>query len=214
MTAPAEIGAAGHHSVPAPSCGPAATAANMAVDRGVYRAARHWLLGVNALTLAYVTVPLAAPLLRAGGHAGLARPIYAYHGLFCHQRPERSFAVAGEQMACCQRCAAIYLGFFLAGLLFALLRGRLGPLGWRGVVIASLPMAVDGLGQLAGLWESTWPVRVATGVLFALGAAWLALPHLEIGFADMRAQLEARFARLVAQGRAGPLPGAPPLPPA
>jgi len=115
-------------------------------------------------------------------------------------------------MACCQRCAAIYLGLFVFGLLFALLRGSIGPLAWRGVVLASLPMAFDGTGQLLGLWESTWPLRVATGAVFALGLGWLALPHLEVGFAEMRGQLETRFARLVAQGRTRPLRGAPPRP--
>ena len=191
-----------------------ATAAILTIDRGVYRVARHWLAYVNAWLLGFVGLALLAPVLAANGFDGWARVIYAIHRPFCHQRDDRSFHVLGEKMACCQRCTAIYGGLFLFGLVYIALRGRLRPLPWRYLSLLSLPILLDGLTQAAGLRESTWELRVLTGGLFAIGAAWLLLPHLETGFADMRRQLEARFARLVAQNRARPLAGAPPLPPA
>ena len=189
---------------------PRATAAIIAVDRGVYRVARHWLACVNAWLLAWVGLAVAAPLLLANGFDAGARVIYAVHRPFCHQRADRSFHLLGEKMACCHRCTAIYGGLFLFGVAFVALRGRLRPLSWRGLALFALPLALDGLTQAAGLRDSSWQLRVATGALFAVGAAWLCLPHLETGFADMRRQLETRFAPLVAQGRARPLPGAPP----
>jgi hypothetical protein len=48
-------------------------------------------------------------------------------------------------------------------------------------------------------------LRVITGAIFAAGVCWLLFPHLEAGFARMRDQIERRFARLVAEGRARPL---------
>jgi uncharacterized membrane protein len=48
--------------------------------------------------------------------------------------------------------------------------------------VAALPLAVDGLTQLTGLRESTWELRVATGVLFSAGLGWYVLPHLDAGF--------------------------------
>jgi hypothetical protein len=40
----------------------------------------------------------------------------------------------------------------------------------------------NGLTQLLGWRESTWGLRVATGLLFGLASAWLALPRLDASF--------------------------------
>lgn len=186
---------------PAARRGPRATAAILAVDRAVYRLARHWLLAVNVLVLAYLALAALAPVLLAGGYGTWARAIYLANRPFCHQRDDRSFHLLGEQMACCQRCTAVYGGLFLFGLAFVALRRRgARPLSWPGVALLCLPLLVDALTQAAGLRESGWALRVPTGVLAAVGVAWLAFPHLETGFAEMRSHLERRFARLVAQG--------------
>jgi uncharacterized membrane protein len=142
---------------------------------------RHWLLCFNALLSLYVLTTALAPLLSATGHSLLARPIYFYFHFLCHQDPDRSFQIAGHQMAVCERCVAIYAALFLGGLLFALLRSRLAPLSPRGLLLFALPMAIDGLTQLAGLRESTWELRIITGALFGLGVCWMVLPHLERG---------------------------------
>jgi uncharacterized membrane protein len=142
---------------------------------------RHWLLCFNALLSFYVLITALAPLLSATGHDLLARPIYFYFHFLCHQDPDRSFQIAGHQMAVCERCVAIYGALLLGGLLFALLRSRLVPLSPRGLLMFALPMAIDGLTQLPGLRESTWELRVVTGVLFGLGVCWTVLPHLERG---------------------------------
>jgi len=47
-------------------------------------------------------------------------------------------------------------------------------------------IAIDGLGQLFGLWTSTWWSRVLTGGLFGLGCFWLTYPHLERGMSEVR----------------------------
>jgi hypothetical protein len=72
-----------------------------------------------------------------------------------------------------------------------------------------LPLVIDWLVVAAGVWDGTWYLRLTTGVLFALAVCWVLLPYLEAGFAQIRHDLESRFARLVTQGRAKPLPGAP-----
>ena len=138
-------------------------------------------------------LPVVAPLLAAAGHPGLARPIYWGFSFLCHQRPDRSFFVFGHKMACCERCAAVYAAFFAWTLVYAGLRGHLRPLSRTGVILFSLPMFVDGTTQLIGLRQSNWQLRVVTGTLFALGAAWLVLPHLEVGFAELRQPLERRL---------------------
>lgn len=182
----------------------------LAIDRTIYAIARRWVLWIDALMVTVLAAAVAAPLFGAGGHRTLATILYTMFRPLCHQRDDRSFHLNGEKMACCERCAAIYAGMALFGLLFLIARGRIARLGWRGFALAALPMAIDGLTQLIGLRESSTLLRVLTGALFGIGLVWLLLPYLEVGFADMRAQLERRFARLVAQGRTRPLAGAPP----
>lgn len=177
----------------------------LAVNRAVYRFARHWLLFVNGFLFVYVVQLFLAPALVAAGHQDWARPIYGFNGLFCHQRPDRSFFVFGHKMACCERCAAIYGSMFLLGLLFVVLRSRIRFPSWRAAGLLATPVAIDGLAQLVGLHESNAALRVITGAVFAIGVCWLLFPYLEVGFAQMRAQIERRFARLVAEGRARPL---------
>lgn len=177
--------------------------------------ARHWLALANLALGLYIGLPLLAPVLMHGGHAGAGGLIYTLFKPLCHQMPERSFFLFGPQAtytyaelaaylggtvparyigdaaigwkaAVCQRDVAIYGTALLAGLLFALLRKRLRPLGlkWAGALM--LPMAVDGSGQLVGLWGSTWLSRVITGALFGLMLVWAVFPHLERGMREVR----------------------------
>ena len=195
---------------PALVSNPTAVAAVLTVDRAIYAVARRWLAYVNGLIVGWLALAVLAPILLANGFGGWARLAYAINRPFCHQRDDRSFHLMGEKFACCQRCTAIYGGLLLVGLLYAAARGRIPSFSWRVFSCLVAPIAVDGLTQLVGLRESTWLLRTVTGGLFGVAVAWLLLPHLAVGFADMRTQLERRFARLVAQGRTRPLTGAPP----
>jgi uncharacterized membrane protein len=177
----------------------------IALDRIIYRVARRWLFAANSVFFVHVMTLILAPAFVARGHAGLAKPIYAYYGLFCHQRADRSFTVLGEKMACCQRCAAIYGSIMLVGLIFALVRGRVRRPSLIEVALLAMPVAVDGGAQLAGLWESTPATRVLSGSFLGVAICWLLLPYLETGFAQIQERLETLFARLVAEGRARPL---------
>jgi len=42
-----------------------------------------------------------------------------------------------------------------------------------------LPMALDGFSQLLSWRESTWELRVATGLLFGAASGWLLYPRFE-----------------------------------
>ena len=166
------------------------------VDRAILAVATHWLLAVNLLGGVFAGLPLLGPWLRSQGYDLPANLIYAYYRLFCHQLPQRSFFIFGQKMCLCQRCIAIYGGFFLLGLAYPLVRGRIRPLRWRWMFLLWAPMALDGFTQLFGLRESTWELRVITGGLFALSCVWVGFPYLERAFGEIREQLEMRFARV------------------
>jgi uncharacterized membrane protein len=56
-----------------------------------------------------------------------------------------------------------------------------------------IPMAIDGLLQLFGLYESTWLRRTITGVPFGVGAVFFAYPYVEEGFSDIRRTLSSKL---------------------
>ncbi|MDE0143090.1 MAG: DUF2085 domain-containing protein [Caldilineaceae bacterium] len=67
------------------------------VDGAVLWIARHWLAFFNALVALYLLLPFLAPVL---ADAGLSRPaslIYSVYSATCHQLPERSYFLFGEQ---------------------------------------------------------------------------------------------------------------------
>ena len=169
------------------------------VDRGVLAVARHWLLTVNLMSGVFVGLPILGPWLRSRGLDLPANALYTAFGLTCHQMPSRSFFVFGQKMCLCQRCMAIYGAVFALGLLYGLVRKHVRPLRLRWMLVLWVPMALDGFTQLFGWRESTWELRLITGGLFGLSCIWAGFPYLEEAFADMRRELEARFARVAAR---------------
>lgn len=158
-----------------------------------------WLLLVLAALAVIVpqfAVPLAVPAgtLRAPIAASLDEPAtwpYAFGAHVCHQRPDRSFALDGNQLPVCERCLAIELGMaaaFAAAVLVAprggffaslsaflprVLRSPAGVLA-AGLVLL-LPMVLDGGLQLATAYVSATPQRVATGFLYGIGQAGIVI---------------------------------------
>ena len=101
----------------------------------------------------------------------------------------------GWKVAFCERDVAIYGAIFVTGLAYALVRRRLG--GWRMpfryFALFLIPMAIDGLLQLFGFYESTWLRRTITGAIFGVGAVFFAYPYVEEGFADIRRTLSSKL---------------------
>ncbi len=175
------------------------------IDRHIYRFARHWLLAFNLVAFFLASMPFIIPFMASQGFTGFAAWLHTSFGLMCHQMPERSFTLFGEQMALCHRMTAIYVASFVGGIGYAIVRDRLPPLSFRALAIMATPMAIDGFTQLFGLRESVWELRLITGSLFALGVMWFSLPRLEQGFGEIKTVVETRFKRLVREGRSNPL---------
>ena len=126
------------------------------VDKAVFKLAKHWLLLASLFWGLYAGLPLLAPVLMDAGLTTPAKIIYIVYRPLCHQLPERSFFLGGQQhtysaeeladagveihpfsrdignetvgwkTAFCQRDVAIYGSIFLAGLIYGLIRRR-----WR-----------------------------------------------------------------------------------
>lgn len=91
--------------------------------------------------------------------------------LICHGWAERCLTLFDVPMPICARCTGIYIGL-LAGLLAFAAVPWLSERVMRWVSLAAvMPLAVDGLTQLARLRTSTNPLRMGTGLVagFAFG---------------------------------------------
>ena len=102
-------------------------------------------------------------------------------------------AALGYKMAYCQRDAAMYSSMLLAGMVFGLVRHHLKSLTFTRYLISLAPLAVDGLAQLLGFYESTWQLRTITGSLFGLATVWFAYPYLEAGTRDLRRTISEKL---------------------
>ena len=67
------------------------------VDGAVMGIARHWLALFNSLVALYLILPFLAPVLATSGLVLPASLIYSVYSATCHQLPERSYFLFGEQ---------------------------------------------------------------------------------------------------------------------
>ena len=99
--------------------------------------------------------------------------------LFCHGIPERCLHIWGVPMPICARCTAIYAGLAASLVVFFLLP-RMTEFAARMVLmIAVMPLAIDGLTQLARLRQSTNPLRLATGLAAGIAFGIWAITAVE-----------------------------------
>lgn len=101
----------------------------------------------------------------------------------------------GWKVAFCERDVAIYGSIFLMGLVYGLFRKQLraGRMRLRYFALFLVPMAIDGILQLFGFYESTWLMRSITGVIFGIGAVLFAYPYVDEGFADVRKTINSKL---------------------
>ncbi len=90
----------------------------------------------------------------------------------CHQKENRTIILNDNQMPFCARDVAIYtfmaLGVGLSVFPRLPLYDRINDLKWYWLILALVPIGIDGVGQLLGFWESTNLRRLLTGGLCGL----------------------------------------------
>ena len=129
-----------------------------------------------AIATAILSASLACTWLIA--HGASMRWRLPFH-LLCHGIPERCLHIWGVPMPICARCTAIYGGLILSFVVFLILPRMKESVARMVLYAALVPMAVDGLTQLAGLRLSTNPLRVETGLLAGVAFGVWALSAIE-----------------------------------
>lgn len=146
---------------------------------GVYDFVRkHWLGIINLHILSFILGSLCAPFLAGWGEEGIARYIYGFYGLSCHQIPSRSFYIFDHQIAICARCFSFYISLLIFGVLISLVNFR--PLKTRFAFLLAVPVMLDVLLQTLGIRESTNLIRVTTALLLSLSLSFYIYPRIKI----------------------------------
>jgi uncharacterized membrane protein len=95
--------------------------------------------------------------------------------VLCHGMAERSLIVFGEPMPICARCSGIYAGLLAGIALYALMPWLREGTTRVMLLVAVVPITIDGVTQAIGLRTSTNPLRIATGLAVAIAFAMWAL---------------------------------------
>lgn len=129
-----------------------------------------WLI-ILVLNLIFVLLAMLAPLVQ-NQWPQISSAIFLIFSPFCHQRTDRSWAIGSYPMALCARCFGIFLGFWLGTIVLPFFqKGKLNKwpkLGW--LIAASVPMAVDLIGNISHLWSSSNWLRFLIGL--SCGFLW------------------------------------------
>jgi len=138
-----------------------------------------WII-TAALTLAFVSLIVIAPLARAHGYDFGALLIYEMFGRVCHQSSARSFYIEGHPFAVCARCAGIYFGFAAGVVLYPLVRSlnSVEAPARKWLLLGLAPTALDFALDLLGLWKNTHLSRSLTGALAGAVVAFYVVPGL------------------------------------
>ncbi len=141
-----------------------------------------WLVSVATVVL-IVSLIGVAPLTAAGGHNEVAEGIYRGFGIFCHQRPDRSYFIEGHKLAVCSRCTGLYAGFAITLLSYPLVRSLRSAITppRKVLFLAALPLLLDFSLNFLGIWENTHTSRLLTGALLGSVVVFFVMP----GIADL-----------------------------
>lgn len=145
---------------------------------------RRQALRVWAITAAVVSIWVAlivfAPLLQANGISQFSSPIYHFFSYICHQMPERSFHLAGHQMAVCSRCFGVYFGLLAGIVIYPFFRSidETEPVARVWLILSLIPITVDWSLTVFGIWENTHVSRVVTGMILGFACAVFIVPAL------------------------------------
>ena len=141
---------------------------------------------------------LAAPLALAHGYTVLPAVVYEAAGLICHQRPERSFHLAGIQLPVCARCFGLYASG-AAGALIACLAGLSGAgraparSAAFAIAVASIPTALTVIAEWIGLVHPGGLTRAIAAVPLGAMAGWVFVRLLALEWPHRRPSGQVRY---------------------
>ena len=141
-------------------------------------------LSITSMICLLILMPV---ILKLNGYIMLSNSVYIVFARVCHQINERSLIIFGSKLAVCARCTGVYIGLMISTLAYPIIK-RIDddhiPQN-KILLLATLPIAIDGLTQLFGVRNSINILRVSTGLLFGSVIPFYLIPI----FTDITTQL-------------------------
>jgi uncharacterized membrane protein len=151
---------------------------------------------LTAAACLWVVTIVVAPYAIASHHPALvaaAALVYEGAGLICHQRPERSFHLAGVQLPVCGRCLGLYISGAIGALAACFTAGRsVSGRARAALLVAALPTAVTVSLEFAGLIHPGNVVRAISALPLGATAAWIFVGSLRAESEADRRDTDAR----------------------
>ena len=140
------------------------------------RAGRVIWVGLLVAGLALLGLVVSPAVLAHTPLAWLGDALREGYSPFCHQQADRCLHLGGIPLAACSRCVGVMsgavLGLLLAGIAGWIGRIRLWPISL--LIVGLLPLALDAVLGLAGLWDNSHGSRGLSGLLAgAVGTIYL-----------------------------------------
>ena len=133
-----------------------------------------------------------APHALTGGSprfASAAATLYQAAGLICHQRPERSFHLAGAQQPVCARCTGLYVSGAVALVAWLVSRRPRMPRRTRVIIAAAaIPTALSVALEFIGLLHSSNTLRAVSALPLGAAAGWIFIQSLRAEAAEAQAE--------------------------
>lgn len=135
-------------------------------------------LGASVWVAALLAAPYAIsarnPVLVA-----IASLVYQGAGMICHQRPERSFHLAGVQLPVCGRCFGLYVSGAVGAVVAWFVSRRISTRDIRlALLVAAIPTALTVSLEFIGLIHPTNLVRAVSALPLGAAAAWIFITSL------------------------------------
>ena len=138
-----------------------------------------WILAL-LIVVVWTLLILTAPIAKFSGAGTVSSPLYTFFGYICHQMPERSLHVLGEQLGVCSRCFGVYLGLVVGVAVYPMWRGidSIEPPSRFWLFLSILPIGIDWSLTAFGIWENTQASRFGTGLILGVACATFIIPAL------------------------------------
>lgn len=143
------------------------------------QAVRAWAVGFAVVSI-WVLLIVAAPVAKANGFTSFSSPLYHFFSFICHQLPQRSFHVAGEQFGVCSRCFGVYFGLVAGFVIYPLWRNiaDIEPLSRFWLFASMIPIGIDWSLTVFGIWENNHFSRFVTGLILGVACATYIVPAI------------------------------------
>jgi uncharacterized membrane protein len=141
------------------------------------QATRVWLVGLLIAGL-WALLIIVDPIAKSYGLTSVSSALYTFHSFICHQMPERSFHLMGEQLGVCSRCTGVYFGILAGFAIYPLWRrlDNIEPITRIWLFLSLVPIGIDWSLTFFGYWENTHLSRFLTGMILGATCATYIVP--------------------------------------